>query len=143
MRLSSKSLPIINRGMKQFYPFMSDLDLELYLINYTEYDPIHIISKFWRKYDLGTFYDRIVELGSVYMGNSYNCKPKFGFGEMRGFMKQLIRISIAYYITHTRRIELSNIDLSAFANNRINEEDIRTAKIIYGFFERFGKIGKV
>jgi len=113
-------------------------DWMIYDVHKVDYDPIKEIEAFWNQYALDAISANILQLLSTYLDSGAGKNRLLKDEEMQEFAIALYRVLIAYCIAYHRNIDLSKMQLSAEAKERIGKE-IELSKKVAEFFGRLSK----
>ncbi|WP_341831236.1 hypothetical protein AACH28_18855 [Sphingobacterium thalpophilum] len=113
-------------------------DRLIYDVHKADYDPIKEIETFWNRYALDTISDNILELLGAYVNDEMQKDWSYIDEEMYEFATELYRVLIAYCVANYRPTDLTKLELSAKARERIAKE-LEMSKKIVDFFGRLSK----
>lgn len=114
--------------MRSNYAHLILLDLVIYETHRSGYDPVKNVQDFWDKYPLSTIKDYIVVLHP----NTVDSEKMSGNPQLSEFSIELLRVLIAYFMSHTTQLDLGKVSISL----EVNKETIDTSKAISDFFNR-------
>ncbi|HAE69347.1 MULTISPECIES: hypothetical protein [Sphingobacterium] len=110
-------------------------DRMIYDVHSVDYDPIKEIETFWNHYSLETVSANTSELLIAYVDGDVKKNRLLKDEEIQEFATALYRVLIAYCIANHRHIELSTVQLSAEAKERIGKE-LELSRKLAEFFGR-------
>ncbi len=110
----------------------------IYDVHKIDYDPIKDIEAFWNHYALDAISANILQLLSTYLDGGAGENRLLKDKEMQEFATALYRVLIAYCIVNHRNIDLSTVQLSAEAKERIGKE-LELSRKVAEFFGRLSK----
>lgn len=121
--------------MNQKYSNVLALELALYEIHDTGYDPIQKIINFWEKYDLISIQRTINLLLKNHTDTNY-MNEIYVVSHKQVFSADLFRLLVAYFMVHTNSIEIDNIDISDADTTDLSRQELSLTKRIHEFFGR-------
>jgi len=110
----------------------------IYDVHKDDYDSIKEIETFWNSYALKTVSANTLELLIAYVDGDVKKNRLLKDEEMQVFVTALCRALIAYCIANHRNIDLSKMQLSTEAKERI-EKELELSKKIVDFFSRLSE----
>ena len=113
-------------------------ELAFYEIHDTGYDPLKRIIDFWKKYDLIGIRNTFNVLLKKLNDPNYTDEP-YVHQHMQIFSVDLIRILIAYFIVHTRNIDMNGIDLSNADSTQVSLAELSITARIDEFFKKIAE----
>lgn len=112
------------------FHYLISFDMVFNTVNMEDYDPLAVIEAFWTKYDINDHRDHIVCLFLKAIG-----KPVGGVvkvledKELNAFSLELMHVLVAYYIVHSHKINLENLQIPILPTRKISEEELRFRQI--------------
>ncbi|MGF7028300.1 hypothetical protein [Sphingobacterium sp. HSC-15S19] len=113
-------------------------DLIIFDVHKDDYEPIKDTEAFWNEYELETVSANILQLLSSYIDCGAGKNKSLKDEEMQEFATALYRVLMAYCVANYRHIDLSNMQLSAEAKERIGKEMELSRKVA----EFFGRLSE-
>ncbi|WP_333577321.1 hypothetical protein [Sphingobacterium sp.] len=117
---------------------MLALELALYEIHDTGYDPIQKITDFWKKYDLISIQNTINLLLKNHTDTNY-MNEIYVVSHKQVFSADLFRLLVAYFMTHTNPVAIDNIDISDAETTQVGRQEVSITKRIHEFFGRIAE----
>ncbi|WP_286844573.1 MULTISPECIES: hypothetical protein [Sphingobacterium] len=118
--------------MKAIYEDLLHLDRPFYEIHEDSYDPLKCIESFWDNYPLVSIRENLyaLDLKCKTLGAATECKLEAL--QQTLFLSDILRALIAYFLTHSRHLDTTQVKLSTLD---LNMEEIRLTKKINVFFQ--------
>lgn len=118
--------------MKAIYEDLLHLDRPFYEIHEDSYDPLKCIESFWGNYPLATIREYLYGLDLKCKTLGAATESKLEAVQQTLFLSDILRALIAYFLTHSRQLDTTQIKLSTLD---LNMEEIRLTKKINDFFQ--------
>ncbi|TWI20011.1 hypothetical protein [Sphingobacterium siyangense] len=118
--------------MKAIYEDLLYLDTPFYEIHEDNYDPLKCIESFWDNYPLVTIRENLYALDLRCKTLGEVTESKLEAVQQTLFLADVLRALIAYFLTHSRQIDTSQIRLSTM---EANMKEIQLTKQINDFFQ--------
>lgn len=118
--------------MKAIYEDLLHLDRPFYEIHEDSYDPLKCIESFWDNYPLVTIRENLYALDLRCKTLGEVTESKLEAVQQTLFLADVLRALIAYFLTHSRQIDTSQIRLSTM---EANMKEIQLTKQINDFFQ--------
>ena len=109
------------------------LELAFYEIYDHGYDPVRTIKKFWSSHSIHECHENIEAVFDFIKNN------KVGVANLikeKEFFFSLVRLLIAYFLVHYRKIKLDDVQFSFVESLETIESELNTKKKIHDFFNR-------
>ncbi|WP_426790128.1 hypothetical protein [Sphingobacterium sp. WOUb80] len=118
--------------MKAIYAKLLQLDKPFYEVHEEGYDPLKAIVNFWDHYPLVTIREYLYafDLKCKTLGTA--TESKLEAVQQTLFLADILRALMAYFLTHSRQIDTTQVKLSTLD---LNMEEIRLTKKINDFFQ--------
>ncbi|WP_313417937.1 hypothetical protein [Sphingobacterium multivorum] len=113
-------------------------DRMIYDVHMVDYDPIKDIEAFWDHYALENISAIVFQLLRTYLDGDIGENRLKKDEEMQEFATALYRVLIAYCIANYRHIDLSKMQLSGEAKERIGKE-LELSRKVADFFGRLSE----
>ncbi|WP_286848614.1 MULTISPECIES: hypothetical protein [Sphingobacterium] len=113
-------------------------DRMIYDVHKVDYDPIKDIEAFWDHYALEAISAIVFQLLRTYLDGDIGENRLKKDEEVQEFVAALYRVLIAYCIANHHHIDLSTLQLSAEAKERIGKE-LELSRKVAEFFGRLSK----
>lgn len=110
----------------------------IYDVHKVDYDPIKDIEAFWDHYALEAISAIVFQLLRTYLDGDIGENRLKKDEEVQEFVAALYRVLIAYCIANHHHIDLSTLQLSAEAKERIGKE-LELSRKVAEFFGRLSK----
>jgi hypothetical protein len=124
--------------MNQKYSNVLALELALYEIHDTGYDPIKKIIDFWEKYDLIGIQNTINLLLKNHTDTNY-MNEIYVVSHKQVFSADLFRLLVAYFMAHTNSIEIDKIDILDAETTQVSRQELSITKRIHDLFVRIAE----
>jgi hypothetical protein len=117
---------LLDKNFHLLVPF----DMVFNSVHMNDYDPLAVIEEFWRKYNINDNRDHVVCLLFKALG-----KPVGGVvaelhnEELNEFSLELMHVLVAYYIVHSHKISLAELDIPILPKGKITEEELKFRQI--------------
>lgn len=118
--------------MKAIYEDLLHLDRPFYEIHEDNYDPLKCIESFWDNYPLVTIREYLYALDFKCKNLETATESKLEAVQQTLFLADVLRALIAYFLTHSRQIDTSQIRLSTM---EANMKEVQLTKKISDFFQ--------
>ncbi|WP_286883792.1 MULTISPECIES: hypothetical protein [Sphingobacterium] len=118
--------------MKAIYEDLLHLDRPFYEIHEDSYDPLKCIESFWGNYPLATIRENLYALDLKCKTLRTASESKLEAVQQTLFLADILRALMAYFLTHSRHLDTSQVKLSTLD---LNMEEIRLTKKINDFFQ--------
>ncbi|HAU54367.1 MAG TPA: hypothetical protein DCW66_14455 [Sphingobacterium sp.] len=118
--------------MKAIYEDLLHLERPFYEIYEDSYDPLKCIESFWDNYPLVTIRENLYALDLRCKTLGEVTESKLEAVQQTLFLADVLRALIAYFLTHSRQIDTSQIRLSTM---EANMKEIQLTKQINDFFQ--------
>ncbi|WP_313531302.1 hypothetical protein [Sphingobacterium multivorum] len=118
--------------MKAIYEDLLHLDRPFYEIHEDSYDPLKCIESFWGNYPLATIRENLYALDLKCKTLRTASESKLEAVQQTLFLADILRALMAYFLTHSRHLDTSQVKLSTLG---LNMEEIRLTKKINDFFQ--------
>ncbi|HAU55524.1 MAG TPA: hypothetical protein DCW66_20545 [Sphingobacterium sp.] len=118
--------------MKAIYEDLLHLDRPFYEIHEDSYDPLKCIESFWDNYPLATIRENLYALDLRCRTLGEATESKLEARQQTLFLSDILRALIAYFLTHSRHLDTTQVKLSTLD---LNMEEIRLTKKISDFFQ--------
>lgn len=118
--------------MKAIYEDLLHLDRPFYEIHEDSYDPLKCIESFWGNYPLATIRENLYALDLKCKTLRTASESKLEAVQQTLFLADILRALMAYFLTHSRHLDPSQVKLSTLD---LNMEEIRLTKKINDFFQ--------
>ncbi|MGJ1193436.1 hypothetical protein [Sphingobacterium siyangense] len=118
--------------MKAIYEDLLHLDTPFYEIHEDSYDPLKCIESFWDNYPLVTIRENLYALDLRCRTLGEATESKLDAVQQTLFLADILRALMAYFLTHSRQIDTSQIRLSTL---EANMKEIQLTKQINDFFQ--------
>ena len=118
--------------MKAIYEDLLHLDRPFYEIHEEGYDPLKAIINFWDHYPLATIREFLYALDLKCKTLGAATENKLEAVQQTLFLADILRALMAYFLTHSRQIDVGRIKLSTL---EANIEEIQLTKKINDFFQ--------
>ncbi len=119
--------------MKQMYANLLQLDRPFYEVHEDGYDPLLSIVRFWDGYPLAAIREYLIALNRALADGGTAVHTKNETINHAIFCADVLRVLIAYFLTHSRNIDVRTINLSKL---EANDQEIKLTKKIHDFFQR-------
>ncbi|WP_286754077.1 MULTISPECIES: hypothetical protein [Sphingobacterium] len=118
--------------MKAIYEDLLHLDRPFYEIHEDSYNPLECIESFWGNYPLSTIREYLYafDLKCKTLGTA--SESKLEAVQQTLFLADILRALMAYFLTHSRHLDTSQVKLSTL---EANLEEIQLTKKINDFFQ--------
>ena len=120
------------KHMKAIYEDLLHLDRPFYEIHEDSYDPLKCIESFWDNYPLATIRENLYALDLRCRTLGEATESKLEARQQTLFLSDILRALIAYFLTHSRHLDTTQVKLSTLD---LNMEEIRLTKKISDFFQ--------
>ena len=118
--------------MKAIYEDLLLLDRPFYEIHEDSYDPLKCIERFWDNYPLVTIRENLYALDLKCKTLGEVTESKLEAVQQTLFLADVLSALIAYFLTHSRQIDTSQIRLSTL---EANMKELLLTKKINDFFQ--------
>ncbi|MFA4980173.1 MAG: hypothetical protein WC589_21860 [Sphingobacterium sp.] len=118
--------------MKAIYEDLLHLDRPFYEIHEDTYDPLKCIESFWDNYPLVTIREYLYALDLKCKTLGAATESKLEAVQQTLFLADILRALMAYFLTHSRHLDATQINLSTL---EANLEEIQLTKKIHSFFQ--------
>jgi len=124
--------------MKRILALQFAFDWLIYEVHKVDYDPIKEIEAFWNHYALETVSANILQLLSTYLDGGAGKNRLLKDEELQEFATALYRALIAYSVANYRHVDLSKMQLSEEAEERVGK-DMELSRKVAEFFCRLSR----
>ena len=118
--------------MKAIYEDLLHLDRPFYEIHEDSYDPLKCIENFWANYPLATIREYLYALDLKCKTLRTASESKLEAVQQTLFLSDILRALMAYFLTHSRQLNTTQIKLSTLDLNR---KEVQLTKKINDFFQ--------
>lgn len=118
--------------MKAIYEDLLHLDRPFYEIHEGNYDPLKAITNFWDNYSLTAIREYLYALDLKCRTLGSVVKNKLEDVKQTLLLADILRALMAYFLTHSRNIDIHEIKLSKLEENL---KEIQLTKKISDFFQ--------
>ncbi|WP_313187995.1 hypothetical protein [Sphingobacterium siyangense] len=118
--------------MKAIYEDLLHLDRPFYEIHEDSYDPLKCIESFWDNYPLVTIREYLYALDLKCKTLGEATESKLETVQQTLFLADILRVLIAYFLTHSHQINTGQIRLSTL---EANMKELQLTKKINDFFQ--------
>lgn len=118
--------------MKAIYEDLLHFDRPFYEIHEDSYDPLKCIESFWGNYPLATIRENLYALDLKCKTLRTASESKLEAVQQTLFLADILRALMAYFLTHSRHLDTSQVKLSTL---EANLEEIQLTKKINDFFQ--------
>ena len=118
--------------MKAIYEDLLHLDRPFYEIREDSYDPLKCIESFWDNYPLATIREYLYVLDLKCKTLGVATENKLEAVQQTLFLADILRALMAYFLTHSRQIDTTQIKLSTLDLNIV---ELQLTKKINDFFQ--------
>ncbi|HAU55508.1 MAG TPA: hypothetical protein DCW66_20460 [Sphingobacterium sp.] len=118
--------------MKAIYEDLLHLDRPFYEIHEDSYDPLKCIESFWDNYPLVSIREYLYALDFKCKNLETAAESKLEAVQQTLFLADILRALMAYFLTHSRHLDTTQIKLSTLDLNR---KELQLTKKINDFFQ--------
>ncbi len=118
--------------MKAIYEDLLHLDRPFYEIHEDSYDPLKCIESFWGNYPLATIRENLYALDLKCKTLGTASESKLEAVQHTLFLADILRALMAYFLTHSRHLDTTQLKLSTLEANR---KELQLTKKINDFFQ--------
>ncbi|MGJ1413723.1 hypothetical protein [Sphingobacterium multivorum] len=118
--------------MKAIYEDLLHLDTPFYEIHEDSYDPLKCIESFWDNYPLVTIREYLYALDFKCKNLETASESKLEAVQQTLFLADVLRALIAYFLTHIRHLDTTQLKLSTL---EANMKELLLTKQINDFFQ--------
>lgn len=118
--------------MKAIYENLLHLDRPFYEIHEDNYDPLKCIENFWDNYSLASIREYLYALDFKCKNLETAAESKLKAVQQTLFLSDILRALMAYFLTHSRHLDTTQIKLSTLGANM---EELQLTQKINDFFQ--------